>query len=80
MAKLKSVSPTWSTWPNNSNHNTMLIYSTTAKTTDEQKRKIARANDMRKAGYSQDLIERRVKATYRTLRLWADKHKLLLLP
>lgn len=58
----------------------MLIYSTTAKTADEQKRKIARANDMRKAGYSQNLIERRVKATYKTLHLWADKHKLLLLP
>ena len=58
----------------------MLIYSTTAKTTDEQKRKIIRANDMRKAGYSQDLIERRVKATYKSLRLWADKHKLTLLP
>jgi hypothetical protein len=58
----------------------MLTYSTTAKTTDEQKRKIIRANDMRKAGYSQDLIERRVNATYKTLRLWADKHKLTLLP
>lgn len=58
----------------------MIIYSTTAKTKDEQKRKIARANDMRKAGYSQDLIERRVKATYKSLRQWAEKHSLTLLP
>lgn len=58
----------------------MIIYSTTAKTQDEQKRKVVRANDMRKAGYSQDLIERRVKATYKSLRQWAEKLNLTLLP
>lgn len=51
----------------------MIIYSTTAKTQEDQRRKIMRANDMRKAGYPLDLIERRVGATYRTLRKFAEQ-------
>jgi hypothetical protein len=51
----------------------MIIYSTTAKTQEEQRRRIIRANDMRKAGYSQGLIERRIGATYKTLRKYAEQ-------
>ena len=52
----------------------------TTTTQDDQKRKIVRANDMRKAGYALDVIERRVKAKYRSLRRWANELQLVLLP
>jgi len=58
----------------------MIPQPSTTTAQDDQRRKIVRANDMRKAGYALDVIERRVKAKYRSLRRWADELQLVLLP